>query len=217
MMKKRIFVLFICIALLLSGCSPRLVGEAKAKEAGLAMIQQAFEVDLTDAVVTVDYRERPGVTYQKGESIQYGTEEPIRFYEIKVNPDEIGNSDYYAEVNAKTGVAYRANKSIALIPRTEEQLAQAAALKPGDDLPVENYVVDEIGSLQQAEDWVRAHFEPDTPLLRTVPNSSMTDGVNFPLFIVSCFVVFVDGTIYSVDVCWPTMDVTDVYLCNQEY
>lgn len=217
MKKKRIFVLFICIALLLSSCSPALVGEAKAKEIGLAVIQQAFEVDLTDAVVTVEYRERPGETYQQGESIQYGMEEPIRFYEIKVNPDEIGNADYYAEVNAVNGLAYRADKSIALIPRTEEQLAEAAALKPGDDLPVENYEVDETGSLQQAEDWVRAHFEPDTPVLRTVPNSSMTDSVDFPLFTVSCFVVFVDGTIYSVDVCWPTMDVTSVYLCNQEY
>ena len=36
-MKKRLLVIFIGVAVLLSACSPRLVGEAKAKEAGLAM------------------------------------------------------------------------------------------------------------------------------------------------------------------------------------
>ena len=36
-MKKRLLVIFICVAVLLSGCSPRLISEAKAKEAGLAM------------------------------------------------------------------------------------------------------------------------------------------------------------------------------------
>ena len=36
-MKKRLLVILIGVAVLLSACSPRLVGEAKAKEAGLAM------------------------------------------------------------------------------------------------------------------------------------------------------------------------------------
>ena len=36
-MKKRLLVIFIGVAVLLSACSPRLVGEAKAIEAGPAM------------------------------------------------------------------------------------------------------------------------------------------------------------------------------------
>ena len=219
-MKKRVIETLIyinCLLLMLSACSPRLVGEAKAKEAGLAMIQQAYGVDLTDAVVTVEYQERAGVTYEDGERIQYGTEEPMRVYVIITNPDEIGNPEYYAEVNAVTGVAYRADKSSSLIPRTAEQQAQAAAIGEGDDLPTEDYDVDEAGALQIGEDWVRAHFEPDIPVLRTVPNSTMTDSVDFPLFFVDGSVVFIDGTIYNVEVCWPTMEITSVYLCNQEY
>ena len=31
-MKKKLLILLICVAVLLSGCSPRLIGEAKAKE-----------------------------------------------------------------------------------------------------------------------------------------------------------------------------------------
>lgn len=216
-MKKRLLVIFICVAVLLSACSPRLVGEAKAKEAGLAMINQAYGVDLTDAVVSVEYQERAGVTYEDGERIQYGTEEPMRVYVIIINPDDIGNPEYYAEVNAVTGVAYRADKDESLLSLTQEQQAQAEAIGKMEDLPTKDFEDDEANALQIGEDWVRAHFEPDIPVLRTVPNSTMTDGVDFPLLFVDGSVIFIDGTIYNVEVCWPAMEVTSVYLCNQEY
>ena len=216
-MKKRLLVIFICVAVLLSGCSPRLISEAKAKEAGLAMINQAYEVDLTDAVVSVEYQERAGVTYEDGERIQYGTEEPMRVYVIIINPDDIGNPEYYAEVNAVTGVAYRADKDESLLSLTQEQQAQAEAIGKMEDLPTKDFEDDEANALQIGEDWVRAHFEPDIPVLRTVPNSTMTDGVDFPLLFVDGSVIFIDGTIYNVEVCWPAMEVTSVYLCNQEY
>lgn len=216
-MKKRLLVIFICVAVLLSGCSPRLISEAKAKEAGLAMINQAYGVDLTDAVVSVEYQERAGVTYEDGERIQYGTEEPMRVYVIIINPDDIGNPEYYAEVNAVTGVAYRADKDESLLSLTQEQQAQAEAIGKMEDLPTKDFEDDEANALQIGEDWVRAHFEPDIPVLRTVPNSTMTDGVDFPLLFVDGSVIFIDGTIYNVEVCWPAMEVTSVYLCNQEY
>ncbi len=217
MIKRKLLIAILCISLLLSGCSPRLIGETKAREAGLAMIQQAYGVDLTDAVVTVEYQERAGVTYEDGVRIQYGTEEPMRVYVIITNPDEIGNPEYYAEVNAVTGVAYRADKDESLISLTPEQQAQAEAIGKVEDLPIEGFEDDEANALQIGEDWVRAHFEPDIPVLRTVPNSTMTDNIDFPLFFVDSSVIFIDGTIYNVEVCWPAMEVTSVYLCNQEY
>ena len=217
MIKKRIWIVIICLVLLLSGCSPRLISEAKAKEAGLAMIHQAYGVDLADAEVTAEYQERAGVTYDDGFMIQYGTEEPMRVYAIRVNPDEIGNAEYYAEVNAVSGVAYRADKDISLISLTEEQQAQAATIGNVEDLPIEDFEDDEANALKTGEDWVRAHFEPDIPVLRTVPNSTMTDSEDFPLIRVDVSVIFIDGTIYYVEVCWPAMEVIGVYLCNQEY
>lgn len=217
MIKKRIWLVMICLVLLLFGCSPRLVSEAKAKEAGLAMIHQAYGADLADAEVTTEYQERAGVTYDDGFMIQYGTEEPMRVYAIRVNPDEIGNAEYYAEVNAVSGVAYRADKDISLISLTEEQQAQAATIGNVEDLPIEDFEDDEANALKTGEDWVRAHFEPDIPVLRTVPNSTMTDSEDFPLIRVDVSVIFIDGTIYYVEVCWPAMEVIGVYLCNQEY
>ncbi|MEZ4509074.1 MAG: hypothetical protein R2912_03145 [Eubacteriales bacterium] len=137
-MKKRVIAALICISclvLVLSACSPRLVGEAKAKEAGLALINQAFEIDLADAVVTVAYQERAGVTYEDGYTIQYGTEEPDRVYVVKVNPDESGNAEYYTEVNALTGVAYRAEKAWELLkPMTAAQQARADELYSQDEI-----------------------------------------------------------------------------------
>lgn len=217
MIKKRIWIVMICLALLLTACSPRLISEAKAKEAGLAMIHQSYGVDLADAEVTTEYQERAGVTYDDGFMIQYGTEEPMRVYAIRVNPDEIGNAEYYAEVNAVSGVAYRADKDISLISLTEEQQAQAATIGNVEDLPIEDFEDDEANALKTGEDWVRAHFEPDIPVLRTVPNSTMTDSEDFPLIRVDVSVIFIDGTIYYVEVCWPAMEVIGVYLCNQEY
>ena len=219
-MKRKIAILGVIVlslSLFLSACSPRLISEAKAKEAGLSMIQQAYGVDLTDAVVAVEYQERAGVTYEDGERIQYGTEEPMRVYVIITNPDEIGNPEYYAEVNAVTGVAYRADKDESLISLTPEQQAQAEAIGKVEDLPIEGFEDDEANALQIVEDWGRVHFEPDIPVLRTVPNSTMTDNVIFPLIQVDGSVIFIDGTIYNVEVCWPAMEVTSVYLCNQEY
>lgn len=220
-MKKRVIATLIyinCLVLVLSGCAPRLVGEAKAKEAGLALIQQAYEVDLSDAVVTVEYREIEGVTFEYGQTIRYGTEEPLRFYNIRVNPDdENENADYFATVNALTGVAYRADKSSSLIPRTEQQQAQAAAVGQGDDLPVEDFEVDDAGAIKLGEGWVRERFESNTPILCNVANSTMTNNVDFPLFFVDFSVVFINGAIYDIEVCWPAMEVIGVYLRNQEY
>ena len=216
-MKKRLLVILIGVAVLLSACSPRLVGEAKAKEAGLAMINQAYGVDLTDAVVAVEYHQGGGVTYEDGVAIHYGTEEPMRFYEIRVNPGEDGRADYYAVVNAVTGVAYRADKDESLLSLTPEQQAQAEAIGKIEDLPIEDFEDYEATALQIGEDWVRAHFEPDIPVLRTVPNSTMTGNELFPIIRADGSVIFIDGTIYNVEVCWPAMEITSVYLCNQEY
>jgi len=68
MMKKKLLIIIVCITVLLSACSSRLVGEAKAKEAGLAFINQVFDVNLSEAIV--EYRTHAAASYVKGE--RYG-------------------------------------------------------------------------------------------------------------------------------------------------
>ncbi len=216
-MKKRSLIIFICVTLLLSACSPRLVGEAKAKEAGLAMIQQAYEVDLSDAVVTVVYQEGAGVTYEDGQRIQYGTEEPMRFYNIRVNPDEENeNADYYAEVNAVTGVAYRAGKAQPNSELTEEQRKKAEAVKFPETPPSYGFTDEQVESMWFSVEWLKQHFEPDMEMLCSVPGIEMTDNYTEPQQWIESFVVYRNGHIYLVELLWPSMEVTSVYLYDQE-
>ncbi len=217
-MKKSAIATLICISsllLVLSGSSPKLIGEEEAKKAGLAFINHAFDVEESEA--EVEYQQAVGESYKNGTIVQYGTEEPRLLYNIRVDKLEDGNYRYYATVNARTGSAFRAVKNPENIVLTKEQEAQAAAIGKEEDLPIEAFEDEEQSALNAAEEFVRARFEPDVPVLSTVLNSSMTDSEIFPQVYVNGFVVFVDGTIYSVQICWPSMQVTDVVLCNQEY
>ncbi len=199
----------------LAACGPKIISAEEAKTAGLALINQAFDTEVTDA--TVEYQERVGESYKNGVIVQYGTEEPRRFYSIRCGEAEDGNPLYYAEVNAQTGVAYRADKSISTTVLTPQQQAQADAIGTQDDLPIDGFEGEEQKALNLAEEWVCKRFEPDVPVLNTVFNSSMTDNVAFPLIYVNGFVVFYDGTIYSVEVCWPAMEVIGFQKWNQDY
>ncbi len=219
-MKKRVIATLIyinCLVLVLSGCAPRLVGEAKAKEAGLALIQQAFEVDLTDAVVTVAYQEGAGVTYEDGQRIQYGTEEPIRFYNIRVNPDdENENAEYNATVNAVTGAAYRAGRGVSNTELTEEQRKKAESVKFPEPPPAYGFSDEQVESMWFSVEWLKQHFEPDMEMLCSVPGIEMTDNYTSPQQWIETYAVYRNGHIYLVELLWPTMEVTSVYLFDQE-
>jgi len=214
MIKKRTWIVIICLVLLLSACTPRLVSEAKAKEAGLAMIHQAYGADLADAVVTTEYQERAGVTYDDGFTIQYGTEEPMRVYVIRVNPDEIGNAEYYAEVNAVSGVAYRARIRPSSIVLTEEQQKKADIFGA-----YENFDSDTLEAIQQdavsvATDMIDSRLEQDVPIFRIYPDTIMTDKLEYPKVFLEYIAIMENDTIYSIMLCWPSMDLVDVNIRN---
>lgn len=214
-MKKKLLIIIICAAVLLSACSPRLIGEAKAKEAGLEMLQQAYDVDLSDAVVTVAYQERPGVTYRDGQALQYGIEEPKRLYVVLVNPDEIGNTEYYAEVNAVSGIAYRADKAPLNIELTKEQKKKIEAIQYPEDLSKYSFSDEQVESMWFSADWLKLHFEPDMERLCSIPGTEMTDNTT-PQHWIESYAVYRNGHIYLVQLLWPSMEVTSVYLFDQE-
>lgn len=205
-----------CASLVLTGCAPRLVGEAKAKEAGLALINKVFDVNETEAVVTRE--ERPGLSYVNGIEAHLGDEKPIYYYTIQVNPLADGNYSYYAEVNAVTGVAYRANRNPDTIVLTQEQQKQAEALGSFDDMMNIDVTAYEKEALSVSEDWVRQNIERNKPILSVIPNITMSsDSVIFPKHLTENYVIFIDGTIYNVEWCWPSMEVTGFYMLNQDH
>ena len=213
-MKKILLVIIVCFTVLFSACSPRLVGEAKAKEAGLALINQAFDAHETEA--EVKYHEWVGVTSEDGQAIQYGTEELIRVYEIRVDPDESGNARYYAEVDAETGLAYRADKGLSTAVLTEEQEQKAESIEFPEDLSKYTFPEEQAEAMWFSVDWIEQHFEPDNPLLCSVPSMESSDDSISPQQWIESYAVFRNGHIYLVQLLWPTMEVTMVYLHHQE-
>ena len=203
-----------CASIALSGCKPHLVGEAKAKEAGLALINKVFDVNETEA--TVEYEEREGFTYQYGFAIHKGNEEPDRVYIIKVRPNEDGNFDYYAEVNATTGEAYIAQKAWELLkPMTAEQQARADDLYAQEEewsKVLQSTAEEETNP--EAYQWFRKKFHPDKPVL-------------FPIFLLSeqvpdrrnmieseYYLVVQDGSIYTLTMSWPSFEVVRIEKIN---
>ena len=72
-MKRKRFLLtpiILVIFLAMTACGQKDIGEAKAKETGLALINLAFDVNETEAVVKME--ERPGLSYINGIQATFG-------------------------------------------------------------------------------------------------------------------------------------------------
>ena len=119
---KRTGILLLCILFVAAstGAKPKLVSEVEAKEAGLALINQVFGVTETEATVTLS--ERESFSYINGEEQTTGKEEKALIYVVSVPGKGVKATQYQAEVNAKTGVAFRASMNSYFLPAmTEEQ------------------------------------------------------------------------------------------------
>lgn len=218
---KRILCLLAIATLLtagLSACAPEAatettadktteeVGEDEAKQAGLDLINLAFDAGATDAVI--EYSERAGTSYVGGEEVQTGDEEPVRLYCVTVL-DQNGDPAYYAEVNAETGRADYAKMSRSLVELTPKQSKQAAAIGSMGDFSNMDFSQERQDAAQFAQKWVLERFKPDAPVLCSVTNNAFTDSEQFPLIDLDGYVVLRDGTIYTVTVCWPAMEVVE--------
>jgi len=211
MIKKKILVVIVCVAFLLSGCSPRLVGEAKAKEAGLAFINHVFDVNETDAVVS--YQEQTGTTFTDGTYKVTGEEQPVYVYIVAAAKQEDGQYLYYTHVNAETGVAYAAFRNTMFAPEltADEQKALEEARKSGNNKD-DVYTRISTECENAAQKWIPEKFELKAGILGFLDGGgslgSTGGNANF-------YVVVRDGTIYHVTFSWPQLTVMDVTLLNQ--
>lgn len=218
-MKRKLFLLttiLLSLSLLLTACGQKnpgivlAVGEEKGKAAGLALINQAFDANETEA--SVEYQARPATFFQDGTTGETVTLEPDRVYVVKAIPAE-GESDYYyAEVDAVTGVAFRAERYLSGIVLTEEQQKQADALGTLDDLNLDDFVLTQQDALTNIEDIIEKRLEPEIPLLRVYPDMIETDSVDFPKVLLEYFVLMQNGKVYNLTLCWPTMELVKVYI-----
>ena len=215
MIRRRILPLLCAVffVALGSGAAPAMVSEAEAKEAGLALINQVFHVNATEAEITLS--ERDGISYVSGAEQQTGKEEKALIYIVSVHGKDVKATQYQAEVNAKTGVAFRASMNSFFLPAmTQEQQALAATAGAIDQPEKYDYNVVSANCYRAAKEWIRQSFQPDEPILGFIDRGFMSDET-FPQVNAGFYAVMHDGTIYNIEMMWPQMAILSVGILNQ--
>ena len=200
--------LLLALALtLLCGCAPSFVGEEQAKKAGLALFSQAFGVIAQDA--HVEYFERAGTSAVDNTEVQPGSKTPTQIYLVTISDQTLGTDLYYAEVDAKTGVAYYATKNEWLLaPQNpnQNQSTQKNTTPKGTD-------TDESAQDESAEStacaFVMRRFQKEVSLI-TSQGGCHPCGKRAQHGSVGYFVTFADGSLYRVGFSWPAMDMNEI-------
>jgi hypothetical protein len=216
MMRKRILVIFFCIALLFSACVPKdngvvlAIGEEAGKAAGLALINRAFDAKATEA--TVEYQARAETTYHSEAAGKDVLLEPDRVYVVKVAPKAGETEYYYAEVDAVTGFAFRAERYATETVFTEEQQKQVDALGTLGEMNPDDFLLTQQNAQKNIMDIMANRLEPELPVLRVYPDIIETDSFDLPQVMLEYFVLMEDGTVYNLTLCWPTLELIKVYI-----
>ena len=196
-------------------CAPRAVGEARAKQAGLALINLAFDANETDAVVEYAKYAIEQSETEAGE--QMSDASVMRCYMVSVEDGATGEVRYTAFVSATTGFAYSADRSNeTLSPLTNEQLQQSKELS---QLPWgEDEMLDRLYESKPAQlvyDWVTARFEQQDEVMSVTYGSMEGDWNGTQRVSMDCLVTFENGAVYVVGISWPTLEITRVEILSQ--
>ena len=216
-MKKRALLILTCIVLAsLSACSPHLIREAKAKEAGLAFINKVFNANATEA--TVDYAEYVVDTRAQDQSAGHNSDAPVmRCYYVTVKDEPTDEVLYYAVVDAISGFAYHAEQSAeTLLPLTDEQIKQAEELMklPFGERDMMNRLY-ELKLPQTINDWVSARFEKQSKI-RTVEYGKMIEGlIDSNIVSIDCRVTYENGAVYVIGIILPTKQIFQIEILSQ--
>ena len=206
----------VCASLALSGCTPRLVGEAKAKEAGLAFINKVFDVNETEA--TVEYSEYAVDSQSQDQSTGRKHDVPVmRCYYVNVMKESSDEVLYYALVDANSGFVYIAQRfAETLSPLTDEQIKQAEELVklPYGKREVMNRLY-ELKLPQTINDWMSARFEKQSKI-KTVEYGKMIEGlIDSKIVTMDCRVTFENGAVYVIGIILPTKQIFQIQILSQ--
>jgi len=214
-MKRKLFLvttIILSLSLFLSACGQKDIGEAKAKEIGLAYINKMFDTSETEAEITLQkqecYRDASGAIVTSGDS-----EFSERWiYYVRV-PLATTMTKYEALVIAYTGeviYAYQNNVNIRL---SDEQKKQADELYMETSEWEEKHM-DALQSLTRVcFDWAKEKFN-DNHLILLDANNGVIPPVKIREFGRSYYVVTRDGKVYTVSMSWPSMELLSIAVEN---
>lgn len=218
LVKRRIvaaLILTLCGAMLLSACAPKVVGEEKAKEIGLAYINQVFDANETEATVAQEQVEC--FSYQDGMVVSDGdaTIATRLIYRVRVAESE-SQTLYETWVVGSSGKPFYCSQNEMNIILTDEQKQKAAALFTEE----RNWGEKHTAALAELKDacveWVEKNLTGDYPVLLSADTDDFQHEPITMTFIDSFYVVMRNGVIYQISMQWPSMQVLSVVLVNEE-
>ena len=209
-MKKKVISVSICllsVAFLFCACGAKGGGEAKAKKLGVDTIKKMFSVEESE---TMDgYFENAEVTQLSAAGTTATNAKKSNDYSVIVK-NEAGATLYYIEVNIKSGKAktIQQNPSFLKLTDDEEQMAANMATSGIFDATVKNKAPKQAGRL--ALNWVKERFEPNGEFSAHTAGQAYQNKDYPARAFFDSTITMQSGNVYSVTVCWPTMDVVQV-------
>lgn len=215
-MKRKLFLLtaiILSLSLFLTACGEKDIGEAKAKEIGLAYINQYFNANETEAKVYRElyecYPEQAGAFSTNGD-----TEFSYRWvYRVYV-PLAASLIKYEVYLLGSTGDLMYANQHEMNIILSDEQKERSNNLFLDEPRWGEKHV-EALSELYQAcYDWSVQNLDEPHPMLLDTdiyqqPNDSLQRTFSAP-----CYVVTKDGRVYSLTMEWPSLQVLSISVIN---
>ena len=195
----------------LCACAPRYVGEASAKKAGLTLLRPAFGVTAQDA--HVEYYERAGSSAVDNSEVSANGTAPTQIYIVTISDPTIQEDLYYAEVDAKTGVAYYASKNEWLFTPTTNQTKSDN--DTGSTSDTETIVIQDDGTKALACNWIKRCFQKEVALI-SADGCCQRDCKTSARASIGYFVTFADGSLYRVGFSWPAMDLNEVQVMEDQ-
>ena len=216
-MKRKIAIILafgLLITLSLSGCGQKDIGEAKAKEIGLAYINKVFDANESEATVTRDTVECS--PYQAGAVVTGDPTIGTRVvYYLRVAKIE-SMPEYELLINGSGGEVLYAWRSEVGIILTEVQKAEANALFAEE----KNWGEKHASALEQMRQasilWALKNLKGDYPVLFGAENNDYYKRPVTTTFLNSYYVVMQDGKAYEILIQWPSMQVVSVSWLNEQ-
>ena len=215
-MQKRTIQSLIClvsVAFLFTACGAKGGGEAKAKKLGVDTIKQMFSVEESE---TMDgYFENAEVKQLSEAGATATNAKKSNDYSVTVKNDA-GATLYYVEVNIKSGKVKTIQQNPSFLKLTEEEEKMAANMSTSGifDATVKNKAPKQAGRL--ALNWVKERFEPNGEF-STQSAGQAYQNKDYPArAFFDSTIVMQSKNVYSVTVCWPTMDVVQVTVMDQD-
>ncbi len=210
-LRTAIALALMLLLIALSACAPSFVGEERAKEAGLTLMRQAFGVTEQDA--HVEYFERAGSSAVDNSEVKPGGTSPTQIYIVTISDPTIQEDLYYAEVDAKTGVAYYASKNEWLL--TSKSSQPNSTDEPNSvSSDAATIILQDDGEVSLACDWVKRGFQKEVTLMYA-DGCCRADCIFSSRASIGYFVTFADGSIYRVGFSWPEMDLSEVQVLGR--